>query len=209
MATAKDIIEDALRKIGVVAQDEPMTADQVASGLRELNRFLKSLENRGAEFYREHEVQVILTNQPRHDIACPVRRVLTARLVRGDIETPMQELTRQEYDTLPVKNSTGLPTTFWFKRAPDVSTIFVWPVLASPNGEFLRMSCEMDIPGVSEAGHRVDIPPEWEDAVVYGLGARLAETYGQAAPLVVARAEEELRLALSRDCESSIFFRDC
>ena len=51
-----------------------------------------------------------------------------------------------------------------------------------------------------------DVPGEWWDAVVYGLAARLADDYGKNVPNVVARAEEELRLALSADREGSIYF---
>jgi hypothetical protein len=42
--TARDIIERAYRKIGVVAVDEPMTADQGANGLDALNMMLHGWE---------------------------------------------------------------------------------------------------------------------------------------------------------------------
>ena len=45
--TARAVITDALRKIRVVAQDEAMTADQAAIGLRALDRMLKSWQNHG------------------------------------------------------------------------------------------------------------------------------------------------------------------
>ncbi len=40
MATTRDIIERAFRKIGVVATDEPMTADQAEVGLDALNMMM-------------------------------------------------------------------------------------------------------------------------------------------------------------------------
>lgn len=40
MTTTRDIIERAHRKIGVVASDEPMTADQAQSGLDALNMMM-------------------------------------------------------------------------------------------------------------------------------------------------------------------------
>lgn len=42
MTTTRDIIERAHRKIGVVASDEPMTADQAQNGLDALNMMMHS-----------------------------------------------------------------------------------------------------------------------------------------------------------------------
>ena len=40
MSTARDIVERAFRKIGVVASDEPMTADQAQNGIDALNMMM-------------------------------------------------------------------------------------------------------------------------------------------------------------------------
>ena len=40
MTTARDIVERAFRKLGVVASDEPMTADQAQNGLDTLNMMM-------------------------------------------------------------------------------------------------------------------------------------------------------------------------
>lgn len=43
MTTCRDIVQRAYRKIGVVASDEPMTADQGAIGMDALNMMLSGL----------------------------------------------------------------------------------------------------------------------------------------------------------------------
>lgn len=40
MTTCRDIVEDAFRTIGVVADDEPMTASQAENGIVALNRMM-------------------------------------------------------------------------------------------------------------------------------------------------------------------------
>lgn len=40
MATCRDIVEAAFRKLGVVASDEPLTADQADNGINALNRMM-------------------------------------------------------------------------------------------------------------------------------------------------------------------------
>lgn len=49
MATMFDIVTSALRKIGVVAADEPPTADQLANGLDALNNMMHGWKLRGVD----------------------------------------------------------------------------------------------------------------------------------------------------------------
>lgn len=205
---AQDIITDALRKIGVAAIDEAMSADQAASGLRALNRLLHSMQNREPDLWLVSSDDVYLTNLAAQTMpSCQPRRIISARFVRNGIETPMQELSRQEYDALPVKTSTGQPTCWYYDRQKCDGTLYVWPLLASPNGELVRVTFERSVKD-AELGKDIDAPREWEEAIVYGLAARLADDYGLNVPNVVARAERELDLVLSRDREGSMFFGD-
>lgn len=50
MPTASEMITRALRRIGVVASDEPATADQLASGLQSLNEIGWSFRLHGVMF---------------------------------------------------------------------------------------------------------------------------------------------------------------
>lgn len=47
MATARDLVDAAMRKIGVVAEDEAMTADQALHGVDTLNRMIAGWELQG------------------------------------------------------------------------------------------------------------------------------------------------------------------
>lgn len=205
--TTQDLITDALRKIGVVAEDEPMTADQAANGLRAWNRLLKSWQNRGYNLWAVTLQTVTLTTAASYTMA-PVRpvRILGARFVRNGIETPMLAMTRQEYDDLPVKASTGLPTRYYYDKQREAALLYVWPVLASASGETIRVTYEREAEDQTSLSAVPDIPAEWWEAAVYGLAARLADDYGKNVPNVIARAEEELRLALADDHEGSVYF---
>lgn len=206
---AGDVIEDALRKIGVAAQDEAMTADQSDAGLRAFSRFLRSLQNRCPDLWLVSSGDVTLTTDVSYTpLPEYPRKVMSARLVRSGVETPMQEITREEYDALPVKTSTGTPCLWYFDRQKGTGTLYVWPRLATAAGEVIRLTYERPIRVPANIGDTVDAPDEWEEAMVYGLGARLADDYGVAASNIVARAEEELRLVLARDREGSMFFGD-
>ena len=49
MSTVRDIIERAFRKVGVVAHDEPMTADEADAGLAAFNEMLSAWDLDGID----------------------------------------------------------------------------------------------------------------------------------------------------------------
>lgn len=208
MTIARDIITDAFRKIGVVAADEPMDADQAASGVRALNRYLGSLQNRGIEFYLDVTVDITLTTAASYPVTSTPKRIESARVLKDGVETVMLEIMRNDYDTLPVKDTEGFPTQFYYDRTQAGGVIYIWPLLAAPAGEILRMTVEAQVAQAVDINSNIVLPIEWEEAVVYGLADRLADDHDLPAERVRTRAEQELRMALSRDREGSIFFHE-
>lgn len=204
--TVRELLESAMRKIGVVAEDEAMTADQAMNGLRAFNRMVKAWQNRGYNLWAYASQAVTLTTAAVYTLD-PVRPldIMSCRLKRSGIETPMIRLTRDQYDLLPVKASQGTPTQFYYDRQREAARLYVWPVLAAASGETLEITYirEFEDMGLDDAP---DIPGEWYDAAVYSLAARLADDFRVDPGNVVARAEEELRLALAGDREGSIWF---
>lgn len=207
-STARDLIGDALRKIGVCAMDEPMTADMAAAGLRALNRMLKSWQNKGYCTWAKSSQSVTLTTASSFTLN-PARplEILSCRFKRSGVEMPMLPFTRDEYDSLPLKTAHGTPTTYHYDRQREDARLYVWPVMSPVNGETLEITYtrEMDDQGLDDP---VDVPGEWYDAVVYGLAARLADDYSVTAGNVVARAEAELRDAFAFDREGSVWFHE-
>jgi hypothetical protein len=207
--TNLDLITSALRKIGVVAQDEEATSDQVSEAIMALDRMLKAWQSRGYSLFTVASQSVVLTTSASYTLS-PVRpvRINSVRFKRNGVETPMQRFTRQEYDDLPVKTTTGTPTCWHYDRQREAALLYIWPVLASASGETLEITYEREIEDV-EMSSVADVPGEWWDAVVYGLASRLADDYGVSSQMVMARAENELRLAEAGDREGSLFFGDC
>jgi hypothetical protein len=207
--TNRQILTDAFRKIGVVAEDDDMNADQASAGTRVLSRMLKALQNKGANLWTYTSQTVTLTTAASYTMS-PVRplRILNVNFNDGSTETPMQELTRDEYKTLPVKTTTGTPTTYYYDRQRESALLYIWPVLSSASGETLEVDYEREIEDV-DLDDAADVPGEWYDAVVYGLASRLSDDYGVddvVSQRVMARAEKELDIALTADREGSVFW---
>jgi hypothetical protein len=202
---AREAIEDALRELGVLDVEETMDASHVRFGLRKLRRMLLSWQNLDYNVWLKAEQTLTMTAGERSYTLDPVRplRILSARVVTDGIETPLEALTRQDYDTLPLKTSAGRPVSFHYDRQREDALFYVWPV-PTANGETIQITYARQIAPMDTFGADVDVPEEWEDAVVYGLACALASTYSRQPPIDLAAGA--LNAALAFDREDSVFF---
>ena len=205
MTTNLDICTDALRKIGVVAIGLTASAEETEMARRALARMMRSWQNLGYNLWAVSSVTVPLTTAASYVLAGRPLELHTVRLSRSGIETPMQRFNREQYDSLPQKTSTGLPTCFYYDRQAITGTVYVWPVLAVAAGQTLVISYTRAFGDVVLASD-LDAPQEWEDAIVYGLAARLMDEFSQTTGNVIARAEDELRKALAFDRDENVYF---
>lgn len=208
--TARQIVRAALRKIGVIAKDTEATAAEMEDALFDLNVMLKSWQNEGYNLFNYASQQVTLTTAASYDLD-PVRplRILSCRFKRNGIELPMQQLTRNEYDTLPKKDTTGTPTTFYYDKQREAAKLYVWPVLASASSETLQITYEQEYEDMTDLDSVVPIPGEWWEACVYSLAGRVADGLQISGPdvdRVIARGELLIRNALAADREGSVYF---
>jgi hypothetical protein len=205
--TVRDIVSNAFKLIGVVAEDEAMTADEGETGLYWLDVMLKDWQSLGYNLWTYTEQTLTLTTAASYTLN-PVRpiRIIDARLVRSGLETPMMAMTRTEYDLLPNKASTGLPTTYYYDRQREAALFYVWPVLATADGSTVKITYERELEDVTSLNDTLDMPGEWWAATTYNLAAMLADAYERNVPKVDARAGMLLERALAGDREGSVFF---
>lgn len=205
--TVRTIVTDALEKINVVDAESTPEAYEVAKGVRELNRMLKGWQNKGYSLFNYASQTVTLTTAASYTMS-PVRpiRLLGVRYNNGSTEIPMTEMTRQEYDDLPVKTTTGTPTQFYYDKQRESALIYIWPVLSAASGQTLEVTYEAEFEDITDEDDVLPLPGEYWDAVVYNLADRLADDFGVDAPKVMMRAEKLLNEALAADTEGSVFF---
>lgn len=199
---ARDAIRDAMREIGVLAVDEDADAQQIEAGKRRLSRLLASWQGLGYCLWLKTASTVTLTGLTAYTLAARPFRVLSARHLSGTVETPLQELTRQEYDDLTIKTSAGVPTCFCYDRQRDTGVLYVWPVAATGT---LKLTVERALDLPERVSDDLDVPVEWEEALVLNLAAALAPVYTRPAPVDMARLV--LAEALAADREGSVYFR--
>jgi hypothetical protein len=197
--TVLDIVTDAMLDLEVGAIGQEAEAILSAHAVRTLNRVMKAwqLDDAAPSFMKASQT-LTLTTAASYTLA-PERpvRIISARMKRSGVETPMIRLTRDEYDSLPIKATTGIPTQFYYDRQKEAALFYVWPVLATAAGETVEITYEREFDDVA-IGDNIDLPGEWWDVAVLQLASRLVHAHGSEAAKqsVPMRAEMMLNKAL-------------
>jgi hypothetical protein len=210
VTVAKDIITDAHRLIEVVGVEDELDGAQSQQGLRTLISMLKAWQGMG--FY----LWTVTTNRLNLSTANFATlgtynpyKIQSVRYKENGLETPMQEMTRQEWDELPDKLTKGIPTMWYADYQLPRPKIHFWPSLATAptvvGSQTLEITYERDIKAPN-FWDTVDVPSEYEEAVLYGLADRLQDIYGRGNDRITARAQVALGLAMASDREGSVFF---
>ena len=165
--TVRDIITDALLDLEVGSIGDEADATLAAHAVRVLNRVMKAwqLDDAAPSFLKASQ-SLPLTTAASYTLS-PERpiRILSARFKRSGTEIPMIRLTRDDYDNLPVKTTTGTPTQFYYDRQKEDALFYVWPVLATAAGETVEITYEREFKDV-EINDNIDLPGEWWDVAV-------------------------------------------
>lgn len=209
--TVREITLAALKKINIVAQDiQGLKAHEASTAMTALDMMLKGWQNVGFRVFTQSAQSVTLTTAASYTLD-PVRplEVESVRLKRSGIETPMTRMTRQEYDDLPTKTTTGTPSQFYYDRQREAALLYVWPVLAVAAGETMEITYQREVEDISDLSDVIDVPAEWYETVVYNLADRLVDDFsaeGTDISRVIARAEILLAEARGFDAEGSVWF---
>jgi len=180
--TARDVIEFALRDINAIPIGQDVDIAEAKPILLMLNMMLKGWQTSGPHLWRVTEGSVAITaNAMSYSLVAdnPLRlKEVRFRYADGH-DLPMKNLSRTKYVTLPVKNSQGIPTQWYFDPQEITQTLYIWPVLASPTTEKLIYTYQRRFQICQSLNDSIDIPEEWLDTVGYNLAKRLLPRYGQ------------------------------
>lgn len=207
--TVREVITDALLAIGSSTLGQSPAAEEMALGIRHLNRLMKQWQGEGNLRGLIATQSLTLTTAASYTLD-PIRpaRILNARYKANSIELPMIELGRQEYDELPTKDTTGVPTQFYYDKQNEASLFYIWPVMSAVTTETIEITYEREFEDIASANDIIDIAFEWQNAVILNLALSLAHTFGEADKRMAIRADakEAFDSAMGNDAEDSVYF---
>lgn len=188
--TRDEIIGGALRLSGVVAEGSTPTSDQITTAAQALNMLIKALQVDGMPLWAVKEYTMSLTastgsynigigetiNTPK-----PLK-VLQAYLrnTTSNIDIPLRLVTRDEYNRLGNKISTGVPSQLWYNPQRDKGTITIYPIPGTTEASTYTITLIYQRPfeDFDASTDNPDFPQEWYEAIKYGLAVRMAGEYG-------------------------------
>lgn len=183
MATAGSIINDALKEISVLAEDETPSATMSNDALRSLNRLMELWSNSAAFAYVATILSRALTGESSFTIgltgqlvsARPIA-ISTATVDRDGITYPVRVIDQQLWENISYKAADGANTSLVYYEAdlPN-GTVNVWPVAS---GCTLNLSVLTVVTSFADLVTDVSLPPGYEEAFISNLAVNLAPSYG-------------------------------
>lgn len=178
-----ELIAGALRIIGAVAQGETPTTAQYTEGAEALNMLCKAWMADGMPLWvtREYTMSLIASTNS-YIPSTKMMKVLQAynHNLTTNIDIPMRIITRDEYNRLGNKTSSGNPIQLLHIPGRTTSEIKVFPsptsIEAAQNRIILTYQKPYD--DLDASSDEPEFPSEWFDALKFGLASRLAPEYG-------------------------------
>lgn len=218
-ATAGDLIDDALRMLGVLEEGKTASADQLSDALPSFEMYLKSLSKYGLNLWtitNEGESETLVASTGSYTTDNKALKILECVFRDSDgNDTVLIPLTRQEYWNLNDKDQTGQPTQYFFDPNSQAnSTIYLWPVPDSNNagsGETIEIVYQQLLEDITATTNNIDVPVEWLETIKYGLATRLAPMHGyptRERELLLNEYQQMLQESLEWDTEQeSVYLR--
>lgn len=180
--TGTQIVNQALYLLNVVPEgDTPPTADSNGA-LTSLETMIKTWGALGKLWLKTETTQALTEGTASYTMASGVRKVLDVRRRTNSIDTPMFEMSRQEYFDLPNKTGKGTPVNWYFDYQLATRLLYIWSTADATNATdtTLYITYARILEDVDSLSNNLDLPQEWGETLIYNLAAVRGPKYGLA-----------------------------
>lgn len=179
MAAVIDIINQALKDIGVIGDGQTANDEQVTGAFDTLNQMLGQWQVDNLHIYAQKEVVLTLTGAQQYTVGTggainiirPVK-IDACFWRKGGIDYPMEVMNAfEDYEQLTFKALGSIPRAVYYLPSYPMGALYVYP--QANQGE-LHLVMRTDLPTYATAADSFALPPEYASAVRYSLGELLA-----------------------------------
>ena len=129
IATRNDIINAALRKLGIKDIFNPATAAEVEEASFALNAMVSAWQNDGVRLWTmADEIMPLTADTASYALGSTILEMRNPIFRRDDSDDELSPLTREEYYAIPDKKSSGDPINIYVDYQLANPTAYVWPV---------------------------------------------------------------------------------
>ncbi len=183
---ANDLIIEAFDICGIGGEGEPISSDQYARARRSLNLIVKTWGAAEHLWTKTEGSVTLVASQANYALATlfsvkPMRVIsVRRRVTSGSTDTPLSEMSRQEYYDTPNKTSDSVPVSFYYDPQRTTGTLYVWPrpSTATAAAQTLQVTYLRRMEDFDGSSDDADLPQEWLQALAYALASELALKYG-------------------------------
>lgn len=178
---AQQVITFALRKLGVVPIGQEADYNEVAACLLELNMMIKGWETTGPNLWRNTDGAIdLVANTPNYSLTAdnPLRIVEARYRYPDGHDLPLIRMSRIQYKNLPIKNSPGSPTQYYFDPQETSQIFYIWPVIQTVTTDQMVYTFQRRFQMVQSPNDSLDMTQECLNTVGYSLATNLLPNYG-------------------------------
>jgi hypothetical protein len=178
-----EIIEACYRKLGVLAQGQSASTEQLTHATQALNSLIVLFKTDGMPLWKRTEVSVTLVDGTSTYTISNAVKVAQVVLVatEGSTQYELQNVSLYDFNRLPQGDETeGTPVHYTYQPKIQDGTLRVWPTPDSgaATNYTLKVVIQKEFDGFISSTDTPDFPPYWTDALIYGLAVRMAPENG-------------------------------
>lgn len=201
MTTGTVLVADALLQISIVTAGQTVKANDLAIGLRWLNRMLASWANvRTMLFTTATETFTFVANQADYTTAVLASGARPTALnymniTLSGVNYPCRIIVNQSWADIGYPPATGIPEVCYYDAAYPAGTMHFWPIPYS-SALTCNVYTQRPLTGTILAATDVLLPDGYEKAIVDNLSMYLATAYPGApvSDLLRMEAKEGMRV---------------
>lgn len=185
--TRNQIIESALRKLGVLAEGQTPSTQNYSDGMMALNTVISQLRAVGMPLWARFEYTFTPTTGTYTigtgmtlDTPFPVK-LFQAFRTESNAKIPMELVAREDFNILPT-TSTGSPIKINYQPFVNYGSLSFWPAPTSTNTATVTLVYQRPYQYFTTSTETMDFPEEWYNAIIYHLAVRLAPEWGVPLP---------------------------
>ncbi|HKR17722.1 hypothetical protein [Rhizorhapis sp.] len=179
---ANEIIAEAFDICGVGSEGESINADMYQRAMRSLNLLAKAWSAEGHLWKQVSRSVTLVAGQDDYTLTPKPLRVIEVRrrVTSSGIDTPLNDLARQDYLEQPNKASQATPISFYYDPRSTAGTLYLWPTASTAVAAAMTLELTeiRPIEDFDSTADDADFPNEWMQALSYGLAEQLALKYG-------------------------------
>lgn len=181
-----DLVRESFERAQIKAQDVQWA--HIESAIRSANFVMQDFSSKGVKAYELKLVTQLVTGGTAAYTLTEGARIFTAVLRRDNIDIPILQISREDYEDIPNKTLTGRPSELFLDPATygvTPRTYYLWQVPENST-DIVRMWVIRRPETINKLNQDAPIAFEWQDAFCDALGLRLAKKFNPSAVQMLA-----------------------